>query len=88
MPGLAALWCLHLRGWMEASGADVLARTSLGFLAESHPLVFSHLGVLESVGIKELRLEISLAHSDPSIQCIFTSPDGGEEWRSRLARFW
>ncbi|KAL8283365.1 hypothetical protein RQP46_005775 [Phenoliferia psychrophenolica] len=84
---LPILSTLHLRGWIEATGASTLSESSIETLTTKAPLIYLLLGFLRTTTVKELRLENSIGHAESDVQCIF-SREGSGEWKSRLARFW
>ncbi|KAL8283413.1 hypothetical protein RQP46_005823 [Phenoliferia psychrophenolica] len=87
LASLPTLATLHLRGWLEATGASSLSSLPVDALPTEAPLIYLLLGVLRKTTIVELRLENSISHAESDVQCIF-SREGNGEWKSRLGRFW
>ncbi|KAL8283414.1 hypothetical protein RQP46_005824 [Phenoliferia psychrophenolica] len=87
LASLPTLSILHLRGWIESTGASTLAHIPINTLIPQAPLIHLLLGFLRTTTVKELRLENSIVHPESDVQCIFVK-DGAGDWESRLARFW
>ena len=84
---LPCLRTLRLRGWSDATGAEVLSDRAQdgGLLFVNNPLVSSLLGLLKHLGLTELRLENSEKHTDAGARCVFTRSLGGD-WECTLLR--
>ncbi|KAL8292127.1 hypothetical protein RQP46_001593 [Phenoliferia psychrophenolica] len=87
LAALPSLATLHLRGWIDTTGASKVGNTPIRDLPDESLTVYGLLGFLRKTTITELRLENSVGHTESDVQCIFTR-EGEGDWTSRLARFW